>query len=111
MRVQPHLPSRPLTATAIDSAGFAAWACRAANSPAPPAPRIRTSRRSRRRPEESATQAYARAFGIDKLGKRDAVLRRRVAREAHAGRCERPMRAGDVVGVKPEMRRSRGILL
>src|SRR5580765_289485 len=43
MRVQPHLPSRPFTATVIDSAGFTLCACSAANSPAPPAPRIRMS--------------------------------------------------------------------
>src|SRR5229473_6141437 len=43
MRVQPHLPSRPLVATVMSSTGFAAWACSAANSPAPPDPRIRMS--------------------------------------------------------------------
>src|SRR5712691_2861261 len=43
MRVQPHLPSRPLVATVTSSSGFAACACSAANSPAPPDPRIRMS--------------------------------------------------------------------
>src|SRR5471032_2851613 len=43
MRVQPHFPSRPLTATVIDSEGSALWACSAANRPAPPEPRIRMS--------------------------------------------------------------------
>src|SRR5271155_2151155 len=48
MRVQPHLPSRPLTATVMVSDGLAWCACKAANNPAPPAPRIRTSVCSRR---------------------------------------------------------------
>src|SRR3989337_1008255 len=43
MRVQPHLPSRPLTATMIVSEGSAWCACSAANRPAPPEPRIRMS--------------------------------------------------------------------
>src|SRR5215213_8504883 len=43
MRVQPHFPSRPLTATVTSSSGAAFFACSAANSPAPPAPRIRMS--------------------------------------------------------------------
>src|SRR5947209_13748260 len=43
MRVQPHLPSRPLTAIVTSRSGAARLACSAANSPAPPAPRIRTS--------------------------------------------------------------------
>src|SRR5690606_23430448 len=43
MRVQPHLPSRPLTATVIESDGSAWCACKAAKSPAPPEPRIRMS--------------------------------------------------------------------
>src|SRR3954464_3179809 len=47
MRVQPHLPSRPFTATVIESPGAAWWACSAAKSPAPPEPRIRTSVSSR----------------------------------------------------------------
>src|SRR6187200_2161398 len=47
MRVQPHLPSRPLVATVMSSAGLAWCACSAANSPAPPEPRIRMSVSSR----------------------------------------------------------------
>src|SRR5574339_771501 len=43
MRVQPHLPSRPFTATVMESSGAALCACSAANSPAPPEPRIRMS--------------------------------------------------------------------
>src|SRR5260221_13748975 len=43
MRVQPHLPSRPFTATVIERSGDALCACSAAKSPAPPAPRIRMS--------------------------------------------------------------------
>ncbi len=43
MRVQPDLPSSPLTATVIFNDGSALCACSAANSPAPPAPRIRIS--------------------------------------------------------------------
>src|SRR5712692_639720 len=43
MRVQPHLPSSPFTATVIERAGLALCAWSAANSPAPPDPRIRTS--------------------------------------------------------------------
>src|SRR5436190_1428999 len=48
MRVQPHLPSSPLTAMVIDSDGFAAWACNAANRPAPPEPSMSMSVRRRR---------------------------------------------------------------
>ena len=48
MRVQPHLPSSPLTAMVIDSDGLAACACSAANRPAPPDPRMRMSVRRRR---------------------------------------------------------------
>src|ERR1700754_5005943 len=43
MRVQPHLPSRPLTAIVMRNCGAAACACSAANRPAPPLPRIRMS--------------------------------------------------------------------
>src|SRR5271165_7104060 len=43
MRVQPHLPSRPLLATTISRSGLALNACSAANRPAPPEPRIRMS--------------------------------------------------------------------
>src|SRR5215212_10810771 len=43
MRVQPHFPSRPLTAIVTSSSGAAFFACSAANSPAPPAPRMRMS--------------------------------------------------------------------
>src|ERR1700685_1910242 len=43
MRVQPHLPSKPLLTMVMSRSGFAFWACSAANSPAPPAPRIRMS--------------------------------------------------------------------
>src|SRR5215471_9296693 len=98
MRVQPHLPSRPFTATVIDSEGLAACACSAANNPAPPAPRIRMSV-CKRRGCKSTTQAHARAFGIDELRERDAVLRRGFAGEANAGFRQRTMRTGDVVGV------------
>src|SRR5471030_1499551 len=48
MRVQPHLPSRPFTATVTSSEGAVFLACNAANSPAPPAPRIRMSVSMRR---------------------------------------------------------------
>src|SRR3954463_7417254 len=48
MRVQPHLPSSPLTATVMDRPGSAWWAWRAANNPAPPEPRIRMSVESSR---------------------------------------------------------------
>src|SRR5450755_5053636 len=54
MRVQPHLPSRPLTAMVTDSDGFAACACNAANSPAPPEPRMSMSVRRRRMPGSGA---------------------------------------------------------
>src|SRR5580698_7002914 len=43
MRVQPHLPSRPLVAIVMSRSGLALSACSAANSPAPPEPRIRMS--------------------------------------------------------------------
>src|SRR5688572_29947814 len=43
MRVQPHLPSSPFTATVTASSGAALCACNAANRPAPPEPRIRMS--------------------------------------------------------------------
>src|SRR5829696_10576678 len=43
MRVQPHFPSRPLTAIVTSSSGAALFACSAANNPAPPAPRMRMS--------------------------------------------------------------------
>src|ERR1700733_5140733 len=43
MRVQPHLPSSPFTATMTSRSGAVFFACNAANSPAPPAPRIRIS--------------------------------------------------------------------
>src|SRR5262249_53952330 len=49
MRVQPHLPSSPLTATVIESDGSALCACSAAKSPAPPEPRIRMSVESSRK--------------------------------------------------------------
>src|SRR6266403_976085 len=48
MRVQPHLPSSPFTATVTSSAGAVFFACNAANSPAPPAPRMRMSVSTRR---------------------------------------------------------------
>src|SRR5580700_4777267 len=43
MRVQPHLPSKPLLTMVMSRSGFAFKACSAANNPAPPAPRIRMS--------------------------------------------------------------------
>src|SRR6201986_4932048 len=43
MRVQPHLPSRPLLATVMSRSGLALSACSAANRPAPPESRIRMS--------------------------------------------------------------------
>src|ERR1700689_3570334 len=43
MRVQPHLPSKPLLTMVMSRSGFAFKACSAANSPAPPAPKIRIS--------------------------------------------------------------------
>src|SRR5688572_31942345 len=43
MRVQPHFPSRPLTATVIDSLGSAWCAWSAAKRPAPPEPSIKIS--------------------------------------------------------------------
>src|SRR5580658_1247915 len=43
MRVQPHLPSKPLLTTVMSRSGLAFKACSAANRPAPPAPRIRMS--------------------------------------------------------------------
>src|SRR5580704_5486103 len=43
MRVQPHLPSKPLLTMVMSSSGLAFRACSAANSPAPPAPRMRMS--------------------------------------------------------------------
>src|SRR5947209_19222786 len=48
MRVQPHLPNSPFTATVTSSSGAVFLACSAANSPAPPAPRIRMSVSMRR---------------------------------------------------------------
>src|SRR5688572_11979300 len=47
MRVQPHFPSRPLTATVIDSLGSAWCAWSAAKRPAPPEPSIKISVLSR----------------------------------------------------------------
>src|SRR5262245_14747380 len=43
MRVQPDLPSSPLTAIVTSRSGLARFACSAANRPAPPAPSIRMS--------------------------------------------------------------------
>src|SRR5580700_3160819 len=43
MRVQPHLPSRPLLTMVMSRSGLALCACSAANSPAPPVPRIKMS--------------------------------------------------------------------
>src|SRR5271155_2474815 len=43
MRVQPHLPSKPLLTIVMSRSGSAFCACSAANSPAPPAPRIKMS--------------------------------------------------------------------
>src|SRR5580704_19462265 len=43
MRVQPHLPSRPLLTMVMSRSGLAFKACSAAKRPAPPAPRIRMS--------------------------------------------------------------------
>src|SRR5687767_13847817 len=48
MRVQPHLPRSPFTATVMERLGSAWFACSAANRPAPPEPRIRMSVFSRR---------------------------------------------------------------
>src|SRR3954464_6566370 len=48
MRVQPHLPRSPFTATAIAAWGAALCVCRAATRPAPPEPRIRMSVSSER---------------------------------------------------------------
>src|SRR3954468_24913291 len=48
MRVQPHLPRSPFTATLIAACGAALCACSAANRPAPPEPRIRMSVSSER---------------------------------------------------------------
>src|SRR5262252_3903613 len=46
MRVQPHLPSRPFTATVTERSGRARFACSAAKRPAPPLPRMRMSVRA-----------------------------------------------------------------
>src|SRR3954466_3002237 len=48
MRVQPHLPRSPFTATVIAAWGAALCACSAAKRPAPPEPRIRRTIRSER---------------------------------------------------------------
>src|SRR3954447_26266225 len=48
MRVQPHLPRSPFTATLIAAWGAALYACSAAKRPAPPEPRIRMSVSSER---------------------------------------------------------------
>src|SRR5438445_4777202 len=98
MRVHPHLPSRPLTATVIASDGSAWCPCSAANSPAPPAPRIRISVETRRIAKSFTAlalpaQAHTRTFRIDELGQRDAVLGRRDTRETHPGRHEAPVRS------------------
>src|SRR5438045_6257760 len=102
MRVHPHLPSRPLTAIVIASDGSACCACSAANRPAPPAPRIRISVESRRiakafTARALAAEAHARAFRIDELRQRDAVLGSRDTRETHPGRRQDSVRGGDVV--------------
>src|SRR6516162_7143587 len=47
MRVQPHLPSSPFTATVTCRCGAARLACSAAKRPAPPDPRTRMSVRRR----------------------------------------------------------------
>src|SRR5688500_1073190 len=47
MRVEPHLPSRPLTATVIESWGAALFASSAAKRPAPAEPRMKISASSR----------------------------------------------------------------
>src|SRR5262249_32604729 len=49
MRVQPHLPSKPLLAMVTSRSGLALSACSAANRPAPPEPRINMSVLSRSR--------------------------------------------------------------
>src|SRR5262245_66401715 len=58
MRVQPHLPSRPLLTTVISRSGLALCACSAANSPAPPAPRIKMSVSRRSRVMRSSEHAH-----------------------------------------------------
>src|ERR1700692_4687124 len=61
MRVQPHLPSKPLLTMVMSRSGLPFEACSAANSPAPPAPRIRMSvlRRSTFiRPSKHPRQKY-----------------------------------------------------
>src|SRR5256885_14283829 len=92
MRVQPHLPRRPLTATVMESGApacsCALWACKAANSPAPPEPRIRMSVSTR----------FMRHFALHPLedederhqGEADEIEQRFRVHEQEAGDDEHP---------------------
>src|SRR5579859_1895213 len=60
MRVQPHLPSSPLTAMVMSRPGAARLACSAANRPAPPAPRMRMSVLSSRMTRASGARRRSR---------------------------------------------------
>src|SRR5262245_34159652 len=82
MRVHPHLPSRPFTATVIDACGAALCACRAAKRPAPPEPRMRMSvEASRIRP--SAAHPCVSALGHAEGS--EGGLAPRARRGAHCG--------------------------
>src|SRR5215213_2410837 len=79
MRVQPHFPSRPLTAIVTSSSGAALFACSAANNPAPPAPRMRMSvervasaviRRRRPPSPQGRADSRDRASGVGPAAKR-----------------------------------------
>src|SRR5690348_11901841 len=60
MRVQPHLPSKPFTATVTERSGRARLACSAAKRPAPPLPRMRMSVRARLMPAARGAALRAR---------------------------------------------------
>src|SRR5262249_13923369 len=84
MRVQPHLPMRPLLAMVTSRPGSALSACSAANSPAPPEPRIRISvfsRSSVMRCSERTHEEYERDHRRQRRGERRELLLATVPRE------------------------------
>src|SRR5690606_3279130 len=82
MRVQPHLPSRPFTATAMRSSGSALCAWSAAKRPAPPDPRIRMSVSSVRTSAAEAEELGDQDVGHHGEAHRVSLLRRINEQEA-----------------------------
>src|SRR5688572_23456704 len=90
MRVQPHLPSSPFTATVMESSGAALCACSAAKSPAPPEPRIRMSVSSRCTREFLPLHQELGGKHDDDEHEADHVEQRLRVDEQHAGNEQHP---------------------